>query len=279
MTGVSRVHGACPGPHAPRGVTSILGAVEHTPLVSLDRLTQGVEGKILAKLCCRDESRQFTRASADDGGAGRRSGVGRAGFRVAAGAGFRSGSPTGRRGDMGNRGPTGGFPGGPVLSSRKCAGAFAANRSGDPPPGRPIDGFCDFAGTGGTFAGISQCLRAAKPDTRCYLVEPETAPVLAGRPDRGGGHRIQGGGYSLPNLPALEGVTVDGFVTVSDEEAMQTARALAKREGLFCGFSSGANVCAAVKLLRGSFRGKTLVVVCCDSGLKYLSTDLWAPPS
>lgn len=139
-----------------------------------------------------------------------------------------------------------------------------------------IDAFCDFVGTGGSFSGISRALREANPDVRCYLVEPERSAVLAGRPVVAAGHKIQGGGYMMRDLPALRGVKVDGYVTVSDDEAIQTARDLAAKEGIFAGFSSGANVCAALKLLRGPCQGQTVGVLCCDSGLKYLTTDLWA---
>jgi cysteine synthase A len=68
---------------------------------------------------------------------------------------------------------------------------------------------------------------------------------------------------------------VDGYLTVQDGAAVAWARRLAREEGIFAGFSSGANVAAAAQLLRGDFRGKTVVVLMCDSGLKYLSTDLW----
>ena len=68
---------------------------------------------------------------------------------------------------------------------------------------------------------------------------------------------------------------IDGFIQVSDGEAIETARALARTEGVFAGFSSGANVCAALKLLRGIERGKNIVLTLNDSGLKYLSTDLY----
>ncbi len=142
--------------------------------------------------------------------------------------------------------------------------------------GGEIHAFCDFVGTGGSFAGISKALREANPGVSCYLVEPEKCAVLAGREVLGNGHKIQGGGYSMRELPALSGVKVDGYLSVSDEEAIGTSRDLAKKEGVFSGFSSGANVCAALKLLRGPCRGKTVVVLCCDSGLKYLTTDLWA---
>ena len=68
---------------------------------------------------------------------------------------------------------------------------------------------------------------------------------------------------------------IDGYFQVSDRAAMECARRLARAEGIFAGFSSGANVAAAVQLLRGACQGKTVVITICDSGLKYLSTDLW----
>jgi len=141
--------------------------------------------------------------------------------------------------------------------------------------GEPIDAFCDFVGTGGTFAGCAAALREAHPGTRCYVVEPEGAAVLAGLPLVRPNHRIQGGGYALPNL-FPQSVRIDGFLEVSDEEAISAARGLVRLEGLFVGFSSGANVAAASKLLQGPCRGQTVVTILNDSGLKYLSTDLWA---
>ena len=76
-------------------------------------------------------------------------------------------------------------------------------------------------------------------------------------------------------LPMLNPAQVDGYLTVSDRQAVEMAHRLAGEEGIFAGFSSGANVAAAVELLKSSFKGKTAVVLICDSGLKYLSTDLW----
>jgi hypothetical protein len=83
------------------------------------------------------------------------------------------------------------------------------------------------------------------------------------------------GGYSFYNLPLLDSKLIDGYIQMSDKEAILTARRLAKEEGLFGGFSSGANVAAALQLLQTSHRGKTIAVLIPDSGLKYLSTDLW----
>ena len=79
----------------------------------------------------------------------------------------------------------------------------------------------------------------------------------------------------MKELPLMRSENIDGFLQVSDKEAIETARNLAKSEGIFAGFSSGANVAAALRLLNGEFKGKTIVTLINDSGLKYLSTDLW----
>jgi cysteine synthase A len=141
--------------------------------------------------------------------------------------------------------------------------------------GGHFDAFCDFAGTGGSFAGCAAVFKEHNPAIQCFLVEPVGAAVLAGQSVTNPNHRIQGGGYSMPELPLIRREHVDGYLQVQDEEAMRTARALAKKEGIFAGFSSGANVAAALQLLRGPCQGKTVVVLLNDSGLKYLSTDLW----
>jgi len=138
-----------------------------------------------------------------------------------------------------------------------------------------VDSFCDFVGSGGTFRGCAQALRAANPAVRCYVVEPAGAAVLAGCIAARPNHRIQGGGYSIRELPFLESTLVDGYLQVTDEEAISTARRLAAEECIFAGFSSGANVAAALQLLREEDRDQTVVTLACDSGLKYLSTDLW----
>ena len=135
--------------------------------------------------------------------------------------------------------------------------------------------FCDFVGTGGSFAGCAAAFKEYNPLTRCFIVEPEGAAVLAGEEATNPNHRIQGGGYSMATLPLIRPEHVDGYLQVSETEAIRTARRLAKQEGIFAGFSSGANVAAALQLLKGECRGSTIVVLLCDSGLKYLSTDLW----
>lgn len=141
--------------------------------------------------------------------------------------------------------------------------------------GGVIDAFCDFVGTGGTFAGCAAALKAHDPSIRCFIVEPEGAAALAGEPVTHPGHRIQGGGYAMGELPLLRPEHVDGFLTVPDEEAIGCARRLAREEGIFAGFSSGANAAGALHLLRHACRGGTVAITICDSGLKYLSTDLW----
>ena len=139
-----------------------------------------------------------------------------------------------------------------------------------------ITSFCDFAGTGGTFAGLERAFRRRNPGIRGYVVEPEAAAALAGHPVQSPAHRIQGGGYAIAPLPLLAGCKVDGFLTVTDQEAMEAARNLARQEGIFAGFSSGANLAAAIKLLQGPEKGGTIAILICDTGLKYLSTELWA---
>lgn len=141
--------------------------------------------------------------------------------------------------------------------------------------GGRLDAFCDFVGTGGSFAGCAAAFKEHNAVIGCFVVEPQDAAALKGEPVANPGHRIQGGGYSMATLPLIDRAHVDGYLTVPDTDAVVWARRLAKDEGIFAGFSSGANVAAAVQLLRGPYRGKTIVVMMCDSGLKYLSTDLW----
>ncbi len=136
-----------------------------------------------------------------------------------------------------------------------------------------IDAFVSTVGTGGTFTGIARRLKHYRPTIRAYAVEPAGAPTLAGRPITNPSHKIQGAGYGIP-LPLWDSTLVDGYLTVTDEEAISTARQLARREGVFAGFSSGANVAAALRLLH-NFPGATIVTTLNDSGLKYLSTDLF----
>jgi cysteine synthase A len=142
--------------------------------------------------------------------------------------------------------------------------------------GGHIDAFCDFVGTGSSFAGCAQAFKQHDPAIKCYAVEPEGAAALAGEPVTQPNHRIQGGGYAMDELALVDRALIDGYLTVTEEEAIAMTRRLAKEEGLFAGFSSGANVAAALGLLESTHKGGTIAVLLCDSGLKYLSTDLWA---
>ncbi|MEG9862185.1 MAG: cysteine synthase family protein [Parvularculales bacterium] len=141
--------------------------------------------------------------------------------------------------------------------------------------GGKIDAFCDFVGSGGTLAGTAKYLRSQNPQVKCYPIEPAGAAVVAGKDPVDSNHPIQGGGYTMADLAYLRGMRWDGFLEIDGKTARLTARDLARYEGIFAGFSAGANVAGAVELLRGDHEGQTIAVVICDSGLKYLSTDLF----
>ena len=138
-----------------------------------------------------------------------------------------------------------------------------------------LDGFADFLGSGGTYKGVAKGLKKYNSAIQCFAIEPEGAAPVAGKTVTNPNHPIQGGGYNMSNLKFLDGVPVDGFIQISGEDAQKTTRELAKHEGIFGGFSSGANVAASLKLLSKDMAGKTILIIICDSGLKYLSTDLW----
>ncbi len=138
-----------------------------------------------------------------------------------------------------------------------------------------IDAFCDFIGTGSSFNGCARAFKEYCTDIQCFIVEPAGAAAFKGEPVTKPNHRIQGGGYSMSDLPLIDKALIDGYLQVTDEEAMSTTRRLAREEGIFAGFSAGANVAAAIHLLNTTCKGKTVVVLLSDSGLKYLSTELW----
>lgn len=141
--------------------------------------------------------------------------------------------------------------------------------------GGEVTAFCDFAGSGGTFAGCGRFFKEKNPGIECYVVEPEDAATLSGSDVINPEHPIQGGGYSMEELSQLNGIEPDGFLKVSSREAIDYTRRLAKEEGVFAGYSSGANLAGAIQLLEGPLPGATVAIIACDSGLKYLSTDLW----
>ena len=138
-----------------------------------------------------------------------------------------------------------------------------------------IDVLVAFAGSGGLLGGLSRGLRRFKPDLRVYVVEPAAASSLASGCCSDAGHAIQGGGYGRDKLTLVEGVTIDGHLICTDEQASSMARLLAREEGLLAGYSTGAQLHACVELLRGPERGNALVFVTCDTGMKYLSTSLY----
>lgn len=137
--------------------------------------------------------------------------------------------------------------------------------------GGKIDAFCDFVGSGGTFAGCAAAFKEYNSRIQCFVVEPFGCAVLAGDNATQPNHKIQGGGYSMPQLPLIKPEHIDGYLRVTDEDAIAAARSLAKLEGIFGGFSSGANIAAAKQILAG----RTVVTTINDSGMKYLSTELW----
>jgi cysteine synthase A len=128
---------------------------------------------------------------------------------------------------------------------------------------------------GGTFAGVARYLKTQNPKVKCFPVEPAGAATLAGKKVVNPDHRIQGGGYAMEHLEGIEPGLVDGMIEISDETAIETCRRLARTEGIFAGFSSGACVAAAEHLLSTEHTGATVAVILADSGMKYLSTDLW----
>ena len=140
--------------------------------------------------------------------------------------------------------------------------------------GGTIQVFADFIGTGGTFEGYARALKRNNPGIRCYVVEPYGGAYYKGEIIPGTSHGIQGGGYAK-ELCIVNRALIDGSITVNDEEAVDMTRLLARIEGVFAGFSTGANLIAAIKLLQGEEKGKNIGIVINDCGLKYMSTDLY----
>ena len=135
----------------------------------------------------------------------------------------------------------------------------------------PIDGFCSGIGTGGTISGIGETLKARNPDIEIWAVEPENAAILAG--GNIGTHLQMGIGDGI--IPKnLNQEIYDHIYVVTDEEAIQTAKNLARKEGLMCGISSGTNVAAAIALAKKLGKGKTVVTVLPDTAERYFSTPI-----
>ncbi|HLK11260.1 MAG TPA: cysteine synthase A [Candidatus Binatia bacterium] len=135
-----------------------------------------------------------------------------------------------------------------------------------------IDAFVAGVGTGGTITGVGQVLRAERPGVHVAAVEPLASPVLSG--GEPGFHHIQGIGAGF--VPAnLDTHVYDEVLAVSDTEAAEHTRALARHEGLLVGISSGANCAAAIRVARRLGRGAVVLTIACDTGERYLTTDLF----
>lgn len=136
-----------------------------------------------------------------------------------------------------------------------------------------LDEFVAGVGTGGCFSGNAEVFKSADRPIRCIAVEPDQVRALSGG-DVSGSHRLEGiGAGFVPGI--FRGDLADQIITVTDEDAFATARLLARREGIFGGISSGANVWAAIQRAKALGAGKRVVTVVCDSGLKYLNGDLY----
>ena len=136
----------------------------------------------------------------------------------------------------------------------------------------PIDGFCSGIGTGGTITGIGEKLKEKNPDIRIWAVEPENAAILAG--GNVGTHLQMGIGDGLIP-PILNQDIYEHIYIVTDQEAIETAKDLARLEGLMCGISSGTNVAAAMAMARELGPGKTVVTILPDTAERYFSTPLF----
>lgn len=135
-----------------------------------------------------------------------------------------------------------------------------------------IDGFCSGIGTGGTITGIGEVLKEKNPEMEIWAVEPEHAAILSGGSI--GTHIQMGIGDGV--IPAILNTEIyDDICIVTDEEALQTSKDLAAKEGIMCGISSGTNVAAALKLAKKLGKGKTVVTVLPDTAERYFSTPLF----
>jgi cysteine synthase A len=158
-------------------------------------------------------------------------------------------------------------PANPAIHSATTAEELWADTEGK------IDLFVAGVGTGGTLSGVGRVLKQRNADVKIVAVEPEASPVLSGGAP--GAHKIQGIGAGF--VPKnLEREWVDEVLLVSDSNAGDMARKLAREEGILCGISSGANVWAALQLAkRPEYAGKQIITIICDTGERYLSTWLF----
>jgi len=140
-----------------------------------------------------------------------------------------------------------------------------------------VDAIVIGVGTGGTLTGVARALKPRKPDLKIIAVEPTTSPVLSGKPR--GPHKIQGiGAGFIPSI--LDTQLIDEVVTVSNDQAFETSRHLAKVEGIPGGISTGGNVAAALEVgKRPEYAGKTIVTFAPSSAERYFSSDLFVDPN
>lgn len=159
-------------------------------------------------------------------------------------------------------------PANPWIHNKTTAEEIWADTSG------AVDVFVAGVGTGGTITGSAQVLKKLKPDVKIVAIEPEDSPVLSG--GNPGPHKIQGiGAGFVPDI--LQREAIDEVITISNATAFDTARDLAKLEGIPAGISSGATVAAALEIAkRPEMEGKTIVVIIASCAERYLSTDLFA---
>jgi cysteine synthase A len=160
-------------------------------------------------------------------------------------------------------------PANPAVHRRTTAEEIWSDTGGE------VGAFVAGVGTGGTITGVGQVLRERSPETLIVAVEPATSPVLSG--GKPGPHKIQGIGAGF--VPAvLDRSVIDEVITVDDEDALETARLVAHREGVLAGISAGANVKAALEIAaRPEMEGKRVVTIVCDSGERYVSLPFFSP--
>jgi cysteine synthase A len=139
--------------------------------------------------------------------------------------------------------------------------------------GKPIDAFCAAVGTAGMMTGVADILKKDNVSTRIIALEPATSPILT--KGENGNHRVEGVGTGRI-VPLMQNLTDYEARAIDENKARETARLLAKQEGIFAGTSTGLNVFAAIELGKELGPGHTVVTVACDSGMKYLAGDLYS---
>lgn len=138
--------------------------------------------------------------------------------------------------------------------------------------GGRIDGFCSGIGTGGTITGVGQVIKSANPDALIWAAEPENAAILSGGAI---GSHLQMGICDGLIPPILDQGLIDRIETVTDDEAIETTRQLASKEGIMCGISSGTNVCAAIRMAKLLGKGKRVVTILPDTAERYFSVGFY----